>query len=70
LVPTTGHFPRVGDHEDGRRSSDLSQSLDITQRYWQRPSLSGVECDQQLRDHVVLAVAGALEAATARCSLS
>lgn len=29
---------------------DLSESLDITQRYWRRRSLSGAECDEQLRD--------------------
>ncbi len=29
---------------------DLSESLDISQRYWRRASLSGLECDQQLRD--------------------
>ena len=29
---------------------DLTESLDITQRYWMRAGLSGADCDQQLRD--------------------
>ncbi len=29
---------------------DLSESLDISQRYWRRSTLTGAECDQQLRD--------------------
>ena len=29
---------------------DLSQSLDITQRYWRRIGMTGAECEQQLGD--------------------
>jgi hypothetical protein len=29
---------------------DLSDSLDITQRYWRRTGLTGAECEQQLGD--------------------
>ena len=29
---------------------DLSESLDITQRYWRRAGLTGAECEQQLGD--------------------
>jgi fatty acid amide hydrolase 2 len=29
---------------------DLSESLDITQRYWMRAGLTGAECEQQLGD--------------------
>lgn len=29
---------------------DLSESLDITQRYWRRTGLTGAECEQQLGD--------------------
>ena len=29
---------------------DLSESLDITQRYWNRVSMTGAECEQQLAD--------------------
>ena len=29
---------------------DLSESLDITQRYWRRTGLNGAECGQQFGD--------------------
>jgi len=45
------HLQRNGATDAGVLDGlDLSQSLDITQRYWARRSLTGAECDQQLGD--------------------
>ena len=41
---------RLGASVDGPLGPLLDESLDITRRYWDRASLTGAECDRQLRD--------------------